>query len=248
MISLPSFEERVAAIDREAGRLVTVISDVLDEPVPTCPGWTGRDLAGHVAAVFGFWAHQLTAGDPAERHEPPRYDGDADTGAEAVEWLDAAAAGLVESLNELGPDEPCWNWSGADLESAWVARRMALEIAVHRYDGELVAGDPTEIERALAVDGIDEKIGVHLESDVPDYRSVSLGGPICLCCSDAEAAWVVEVGNRKLRHRHGAGPAAAVVRGTASDVFLFTWNRVGLDRLELTGDRSVAEAWSLLPA
>jgi uncharacterized protein (TIGR03083 family) len=245
VIELPTFEERLAAIELEAGRLGEVIADVLDAPVPSCPGWTGKDLADHVAGVFTFFSHQLASGDPAERHEPPTFELGAD--ADSVEWLDASTGVLVEALCELGPEEPCWNWSGIDLDAGWVARRMALEVAVHRFDGELAAGEPSDVDAELSVDGIDERIDVHLRADIPESRDVTLGGPICLSCSDLDAAWVVDVGNGKFRSRRGAGPAAAVVRGRASELFLFSWNRLGLETLELTGDRSVAEAWSSLP-
>ncbi|MGH9298806.1 MAG: maleylpyruvate isomerase N-terminal domain-containing protein, partial [Acidimicrobiales bacterium] len=186
------------------------------------------------------------AGDPGSRFDPPE-DG-APPGADPVAWLDDRAAVLVELLNRLGPDEPCWNWAGDEFESGWVARRMALETAVHRYDGELAAGEPTQIKRELAADGIDERVEVHLKADVPDYPEASLGGSICLSCTDVDAAWVVDVGGGRLRVREGAGPAAAVARGTASDLFLFSWNRLGSDALEVTGDRSIPERWSTLPA
>ena len=245
MIASPSFEERVNAVEEESARLSSVIADVLDERVPSCPDWSARELAQHVAGVFTFWAHQLASADPPERRDPPGYESPA--ASDPVEWLDAATGVLVEALSELGPDEPCWNWSGADLDSGWVARRMALEVAVHRYDGELTAGDISPIGLALAVDGIAERLEVHLRADIPECPDASLGGPLCLSCSDTESAWVVEVGNGRLRTRHKPGPAAAVLRGSASELFLFSWNRVGLEDLELTGERSVAEAWSSLP-
>jgi uncharacterized protein (TIGR03083 family) len=245
MIASPSFEERVNAVEDESARLSSVIADVLDAQVPSCPEWSARELAQHVAGVFTFWAHQLASADPTERRDPPGYESIA--ASDPVAWLDAATGVLVESLSELGPDEPCWNWSGTDLDSGWVARRTALEIAIHRYEGELAARTTTAIATALAVDGIDERLEVHLRADVPECPEVSLGGPICLSCSDVDAAWVVEVGGGRLRTRRKPGPAAAVLRGSASDLFLFSWNRIGTEALELTGERSVAEAWASLP-
>ncbi|MHB8245407.1 MAG: maleylpyruvate isomerase family mycothiol-dependent enzyme [Acidimicrobiales bacterium] len=245
MIPFLSFEDQVAAIERESCRLGAIVADALDAPVPSCPEWRGQDLIEHVAGVFTFWAHQLAAGDPTERHDPPDYESSA--ASDAIGWLDASTGVLVEALGELGPEEPCWNWSGSDLESAWVARRMALEVAVHRHDGEVAVGEPRAIPADLAVDGIAEKLEVHLRADVPESPDACLGGPVCLCCADVDAAWVVEVGNGRVRSRRGSGPAAAVLRGSASNLFLFTWNRVGLDELELTGDISVAQAWANLP-
>lgn len=239
-----SFEDYIGAIEQESARLGVIVADVLDRSVPSCPEWTGRDLVDHVGAVFTFWTHQLTVGDPSSPHEPDR---EVPEGVDILEWLDEATGTLVTTLSDLGPDEPCWNWSAGELESGWVARRMALETAVHRYDGELTADEPTEIDARLAIDGIDERIEVHLRADVPDVPSATLGGSLCLSCADADAAWVVEVGGGRVKSRFGAGPASAVVRGDASELFLFTWNRVPLMALDLTGSRAVAEAWSRLP-
>lgn len=240
------FDDRLAAIEAEAARLGAVAQGALDRRVPTCPEWAGRDLVEHVAAVFTFWTHQLAAADPSEPHEPPSY-GDSPVAPDPVEWLDASSAILLESLGQLGPEQPCWNWSGATFTSGWVARRMALEVAVHRYDGERSAGEASPVATELAVDGIDERLEVHLRADVPEVPEASLGGPLCLACSDADAAWVVEVGDGRLRVRAGTGPARAVLAGPASALFLFSWNRLGCDSLELTGDASVARAWATLP-
>ena len=112
---------------------------------------------------------------------------------------------------------------------------MALESAVHRYDAELAVGSPAPIDRDLAVDGIDEWLGVHLATDVPETPDASLGGVLCLACADDPAAWTVEVAGGRLRWREGRGPADAVLVGSASDLYLFSWNRTPLEALDLTG-------------
>jgi uncharacterized protein (TIGR03083 family) len=234
-----------AAIESGAARLASAVSDVLAEPVPSCPEWVGRDLVEHVGGVFAFWREQVLAADPSARHETA--DRTIPDGASPTEWLESVAASLVSVIEQAGADSPCWNWAGEDLDSGWVARRMALETAVHRYDAELTARDPTPVRSDLAVDGIDERLMVHLRADVPENPSATLGGSLCLACSDADAAWVVEVGQGQLHVRGGRGPASAYVRGNASDLFLFSWNRVGLGQLDLTGDKEVASAWATLP-
>ena len=48
-----------------------------------------------------------------------------------------------------------WTWTPDHTVGFW-SRRMAHEVAVHRWDAQGAAGDPSPIERELAVDGIQE--------------------------------------------------------------------------------------------
>ena len=232
------FASYVDAIGEEAERLAQAARRGLELAVPSCPGWSVRDLVDHVSGVYRFWTMQLEARHPESRTEvvdPGRSD--------VLETFDTEVVRLVAALSAAGPASPSWNWSGSDLVAAWVARRMALESAVHRVDGELAIGAPLPVERELAVDGIDERIGLHLVIDAADDPAMTLGGSICLVCSDDVAAWVVELSGGRVRWRRGRGPADVVVVGRASDLFLFTWNRIGLDGLEMTGRRDIAERW-----
>jgi uncharacterized protein (TIGR03083 family) len=239
------FESHRAALGRECDLLVSLSAEDPAVEVPTCPEWHLADLFGHLGDVFAFWCAQLGASSPDAPAEPPSRgepDGDA-----LSEWFESACKALRAALAERDPQEACWNWSGTELTVGWVARRMALESAVHRYDAELSIGEPTPIDAGLAVDGIDEWISVHLATDVPEAPDANLGGVLCLACTDDPAAWTVEVAAGKLRWREGRGPADAVLVGSASDLYLYCWNRRPLEVLELTGSREVALAWISLP-
>jgi len=238
------YESHRTALKHECELIADAINESLEAPVPTCPEWHVCDLVEHLGEVFSFWTTQLGAASPDGPVEPsPRASL---AGTDLVEFFESTGAKLRASLAECDPEEPCWNWSGQDLTADWVCRRMALESAVHRYDAELSSGAPAPIERDLAVDGIDEWIGVHLATDVPEAPELSLGGVLCLACEDHAAAWTVEIAGGRLRWREGRGPADAVVVGSASDLYLFCWNRRPLEVLELTGRREVASAWSSL--
>ena len=238
------YQSHRATLERECDLIVAVSGDELDLPVPTCPQWRLSDLLAHLGDVFTFFRTQLETATPESPCEPGSRGVPA--GTDLVEWFEVAAAELQSTLDGHDREEPCWNWSGEDLTADWVCRRMALESAVHRYDAELSVGSPTSLDRDLAVDGIDEWIGVHLATDVPESPNASRGGVLCLACSDHEAAWTVEVTAGRLRWREGRGPADAVLVGTASDLYLYCWNRRPLETLELTGNRAVAAAWSSL--
>jgi uncharacterized protein (TIGR03083 family) len=239
------FDEYLSVVSEGAARLAGVTATSLENRVPGCPDWTARDLVEHLGGVYEFFRLQVEAAVPDDVLE---IDNDLiPVGSDAGEWLEQQAVDLLDAMESAGAESPCWNWSGIDLNVSWVARRMALETAVHCFDGEMCAGDPRPIAQVVALDGIDERIFVHLATDVREVRTATLGGSICLVCTDAEAAWVVEVGGGTLRARDRQGPASACVRGTASDLFLFTWNRLAATALDLTGDAAVAEAWAGLP-
>jgi len=246
-----AYESHVASLTSECEIIYDAGDEAPDALVPTCPEWKVSDLVAHLGDVFTFWRAQLEAASSDVRTE--RDSAGARSGSDLMGWYEEAATKLQQVLLDRDPAEPCWNWSGADLTARWVGRRMALESAVHRYDAVLAVGSPAGIEREpavdgvereLAVDGIDEWLAVHLATDLPEMPEASLGGVLCLACADDPAAWTVEVEGGRLRWREGRGPADAVVVGSASDLYLFSWNRRPLEALELTGRRDVAEAWS----
>lgn len=229
------------AIAEESDRLEDLAERGLNKRVPSHPEWTLRQLAGHAASVYDFWIAQLLAAHPEGAVEVTTRTFDPGELASKSDELAAA-------LETAGPEGPCWNWSGEELTASWVARRMALDSAVHRVDGEQSQRGNLPIDTELAIDGIDERIAVHLPYVLGKEPGASLGGSICLVCSDAPAAWVVEVDRGRLRWRHGRGPADTALVGRASEVFLFTWDRLDARSFSVTGDLEVAEAWQQLPS
>lgn len=241
-MTLP-FATYLDSIGEDTERLLEAAREGLRANVATCPGWRMEDLVRHVADVYRTWYAQILAGDTTARTETDRPAPGDPTGD-----LEEQGARLLDALAATAPDAPCWNWSGEDLTVEWVARRMALEVSVHRVDAELTRGRANPVERELAIDGIDERLEVHLRLDLHETPDASLGGSLCLVCVDDPAAWMIDVERGRLRWRHGRGPADAVAVAGASDLFLFTWNRVGPDALELTGDKDVVGRWATLPS
>lgn len=265
--SLP-FESYVDAIGEEAERILQLASSGVDRPVPSCPGWKVSDVVAHLALVCAHWSVQVDAAEPDEFTDPVppapgrgrgraapspgRGPGPLEPASASLEAasasLDHAAASLVTSLGRAGALAPCWNWSGADLVAGWVARRVAIELAVHRVDCEQALGKETPIERELAVDGVDERLDVHLRSSLGRVPGGVLGGSMCLVASDVDASWVVESTRGQIRWRRARGPADVVLVATASELLLFVWNRLGADELARTGKLEVALAWRSVPA
>ena len=125
-------------------------------------------------------------------------------------------------------------------QSAYYLRMRAVAVLEEDGGGTLAV--------AFAVDGIEERLEVHLRHGLARSPEAGLGGTLCLVCSDVDAAFVVEAGGGRLRWRRGRGPADAALVGTASQLFLFSWNRFPLEALSLTRRQEVVSAWAGLPA
>jgi hypothetical protein len=76
---------------------------------------------------------------------------------------------------------------------------------------------------------------------VAEDGAARLPGSLHLHTTDAPGEWTVTFADGKadVRTEHGKGDAA--VRGPASDVLLWVWNRGG--QVETFGDDAVLEAW-----
>ena len=211
--------------------------------IATCPGWKMHDLVGHLSSVYRFWSGQLVAADSTTRTTVPTplEHGDANAA------FDQSETELTHLLSTTPEGAPSWNWSDGDFTSGWVARRMALETSIHRIDAQLASGTPTQIDPDIARDGVDERLYVHLRLDLRENPTVSLGGTICLICSDSESAWIISAERGHLRVRDGRGPASVALVGTTSDLFQFVWNRADVARFQVTGELAIARNWSLLP-
>jgi uncharacterized protein (TIGR03083 family) len=238
------FEAHLDAIAEELERFEVAARDQLDLEIPTCPGWSVRRLSGHLYGVFERWAAQVRAADADNRTAIEVVTPSDDD--ELLAGVESAAVNLLSLMTEAGPVAECWNFFGEETTVAWLARRIALELAIHRVDAELAFGGPTSIERELAVEGVEERMEFFMRARVNDNPDRTLGGTLCLICDDDEAAWVVEVERGGVRWRRGRGPADAALVGSASDLFLFSWNRIPASRLALTGDRDVADAWAAI--
>src|SRR5436305_1965730 len=79
-------------------------------------------------------------------------------------------------------------------------------------------------------------------------RGVTTGvsGSVHLHATDGEGGgewWVgFSDGAVEVRHEHAKGDV--VVRGPASDLLLFIWNRRGRDGLEVIGDDAMLDVWA----
>lgn len=228
----------LSSLQTDADLLLRTAGGALDRPVPTCPGWTCERLLGHVGRTYRWTARWVATG---EAHQVDR----APAGEAVVGWCREGLAELVDTLEAADPGAHVDTWAGTQPAVFW-PRRMAIETAVHRVDAELAVGPATPIATALAVEAVDEMFSVVL----PWRGTVDLEGrgeTIHLHATDPDLGdageWLVTLDPGGLTVEHGHAKGDVAVRGSASDLLLLLWNRVGVDRFQVFGDASLLDRW-----
>ncbi len=232
----------LAALAGDGAAFRTAIGEAdLTAPVPSCPGWTITDLAGHLGSVYGFVRRHVSRGTTSapERGDRPQLGPDDEPRA----WWDGQFTQLVELLAKLPPELPAWNWAPRARTADFWFRRMAHETSVHRWDAQFAAVAAEPIEARLAADGIAEVLDTWLPAGKATYPS-GPAGVVALHASDVGHTWYARLrgdGGIALLDTSSLFESAghherAAAEGTASDLLLALYGRVGFDVLQLTGD------------
>ncbi|MFE9928847.1 maleylpyruvate isomerase family mycothiol-dependent enzyme [Streptomyces sp. NPDC005533] len=244
-----------AAVAAETAAFVAAVEAAdLSTPVPTCPGWTLEDLTRHVGSVHRWFTELLRRRiqqPPTSREVdlrlPERPDG-------LPDWLAASAAEAAEVFAATDLDAPMWAW-GVDQHARFWVRRMLFETLVHRVDAQLALGLPPQVDRALAVDGIDEFL-----TNLPFASSFApltaqlraADRTIRFSCTDGDGEgdgdWLVGLrpdGFALVADDAESRPADATVRGTAADLLLLLYGRLDRrsDAFRLLGDQDLLAHW-----
>jgi uncharacterized protein (TIGR03083 family) len=236
--------EHIAAIRRDGPLLrAAAASAGPDAAVPSCPGWTVRDLVRHLGGVHR-WATSIVA---TPRTEPWPVDLEEVVGswpddATLLDWFDDGCQGLAAALERARPDLACWTFLRAPSPLAMWARRQAHETAMHRVDVELAAGaQVTQFTAPFAADGVDELLTCFitrgssaLRADEPRTLGVR--------CTDAADNWLVRIGPDAARTTPiGTDTPDCTLSGRAADIHLALWSRPELAALAIEGDESVLD-------
>jgi uncharacterized protein (TIGR03083 family) len=217
----------------------------VDARVPTCPDWTVADLARHQGRVYRWmgtmvetkaqeYVDRKPIEEQAEREEP-------------LAWVEAGAEYALAVLGAADPEMPVWNWlDGGPGPARFWYRRMAHETAIHRADAEAAAAGragTSHVEPAeLAADGIDEFLFLVLRAR--GGRPAALSGSYHFHTTDVPGEWVVVFDGDDVTVRREHAKADVAVRGPASDLELFLYNRRGSEGLEVFGDPAAVAAWT----
>jgi uncharacterized protein (TIGR03083 family) len=240
-------ERYLELIERDGQRLGGVARRAaLDAPIPACPGWTVSDCVTHTAEVY---QHKIACmrlgrspGDDYEQVPPP--------GVEPTSWFDGSLATLLAELRQRGPAAPSYTWWPADQTVGFWYRRMAQETAVHRLDVEDAHGEPTPIDAALAVDGIDEVLDAFLttgwaELAPDDWGDVDphAGEGATIAVRSGGHTWRSSLAPDAVPLARGDGPAQATVAGEPEPVLLWLWGRRPDTAVSLAGDGATLAAF-----
>jgi uncharacterized protein (TIGR03083 family) len=230
----------VHAVEREGLSLLEAGRSGVGQPVPACPGWAVADVLGHMGRVYRSISEivERRAQEVPKVEIPKPPSGDA-----VLEFFASGHARVVAALSSISPEEPVYTWSN-QRNAAFYQRRMAHETAVHRWDVQAAYGAPAPIDADLAADGVDEFYGTVLPFALRRVERERPTGSLHLHRTDGPGEWIVDVagGEVVMRREHAKGDAA--VRGGASDLLLFAWNRSRGPSLDIVGDAAVADAWA----
>ncbi len=224
----------------------------LSTPVPTCPGWTMRDLVVHLGVVYR-WASAIVEGQSLEAAAAVRDAAEQEgrSAPDLIDWLDDALVIVLNTLATAPEDLDVFFFlkNTPDKRLGWT-RRQAHEAAIHAVDAMAakLGTVPTRAQLWLkpdfAADGIDELIMGFAPRSKQALRAET---PFTLevRCTDHPSAWSIDIGpgpavssmiagspDRSASAMSAGDPANpakpapdAVISGRAVDLYLALWNR-----------------------
>ncbi|MEP6650756.1 MAG: maleylpyruvate isomerase family mycothiol-dependent enzyme [Lapillicoccus sp.] len=205
----------------------------LGAAVPTCPGWTVRDLVAHQGMVHRWAAGCLRGERDDEGTAEIEREGLA--APDLLVWLDEGAKDLLATLAFAPADPDIWFFlpDSPGPRQGW-ARRQCHETTIHAVDAMAAARGATPpaadtwIHAGLAADGVDELLMGFVARrrtglDLDEPRTVAVR------TTDTGQAWTMRVGEGRTTSHVGepeAGETDVVeISGTAAQVYLALWNR-----------------------
>lgn len=238
-------EDFCAGVVAEVDRIAEVArgSD-LTAPVPTCPGWTVTDLLVHLGGTQR-WAEHIVRTKAPQRVPFRQVVEEPGEGADPVEYLTDGVAPLLAALRAADPDEPVWAW-GEDRHQRFWPRRMLHEALIHRADVELAFGLEPVIDKAVAVDALEEFLAnlPYAHSIAPRLAELaSTSQTLHLHATDTDGEWLITLPPEGYTWSRGHAKGDLAVRGPIADLLLMTYGRRPADALTVFGDHDLLARW-----
>ncbi|MDT7579936.1 MAG: hypothetical protein QOK35_1200 [Pseudonocardiales bacterium] len=210
----------------------------LDAPVPGCAPWRLTDLAHHLGGIHR-WARGAVLGDPPDDREP--VDAPTERGA-LVAWFRDGADPLLSTLRDTDPAAPCWGFGPRPHTAAFWFRRQTHETAAHAGDAAASQGTTRPYGAELALDGIDETVGVFFPRQVRLGRTAPLPHALAVE-ADEGGRWVFAGDGTAWLGGEAPDRVDGTVSGPAEALLPLLWHRIPLEdsRLSVSGDRHAVE-------
>ena len=246
----------LGSIEHDAASMMAVATDVpLDTAVPTCPGWTLRDLLEHTGIVHRHKTETVRGGWlDASPPQPSGPDGD------ILEWFDLGVVEMLRVFRTSDLSKPTWTWCPHQHDADWWVRRMAHETVIHGADALIAAGGPGRVGPELAIDGVDEILD-----------EMMIGGPAWGTITAGDGVIAMEVEGRQWVVRRasfsGTSPSSgnsydglpalvyaadhepdAVIATDPATLDLWLWGRGDLPDGAASGDGSLVDYVRLVAA
>jgi uncharacterized protein (TIGR03083 family) len=254
---VPSLDELGEALGAAATVLrANAAAAGLDAMVPTCPGWTVRDLVAHQGMVHR-WATSHLRGAPDR--DPDALEREGLVSSDLLGWFDEGATALLQSVVDAPDDlEALVFLRDAPPPRLFWARRQCHETTIHAVDalsarlGRAPRAEETWIRDAIALDGIDELLTGFVPRPRQEVRHEPLS--VLVAPMSTTRAWLLDVApdqppavTRLELDAGGDVPAHdAVLTGGPVEVLLLLWSRGGepRDELERWWTDTVSVTWS----
>ena len=232
----------------DARSLLAAASTRWDAAVLHCPGWDAAELVRHQGGIFAWMATVVTARERVSRQE---LDPAPAESAELPGWYLGNLDLALEVLRSADPQSATWTFSSiSDQRVAWWIRRLAVEVAIHRFDAEhAVAADggspAAPLDGDVAGAGIEEFVTEFLPGLLARAVGVGLKGTLHLHATDGPVEWWMnlDAGGAAMPQHAKADTA---IRGTRSDLLLWLTNRSATGSLEILGQPEIADHWQQL--
>jgi len=148
-------------------------------PVPQCPEWDAAGLVRHTGGIFLWMAAIVTSSERVSRRT---LDPAPEDPAELAAWYLGSLDQTIAALGVADPDHLTWTFSSTgDRRVCWWCRRLAVEVAIHRWDAQHAMSDggsgPDPLDGEVATAGIEEHVVEFLPVSWPRRPSRASPGP-----------------------------------------------------------------------
>ena len=246
--------------EQDARALLVAAQIQWDRPIPHCPGWDAAGLVRHLGSVVRWQGAIVSTGERVNRRtlEPGPPENPDDLPA----WYLAGLSETLQAFRSADPEAATWTFSSVgDQRAGWWRRRLAVEVATHRWDAEHAVtyedqggASPQPIDGEVAAAGIEEFVVEFLPGLLARDDVEGVTGTLRLHAEDGPTGWLINLddGGKAMSEAHVEGEvegeleADTTIRGTRSDLLLWLQNRGPLETLEVSGDQTILERWGQL--